>query len=235
MILFGINPILMVAAIVPAIVLLYQVYKHDRLEKESNGLIVRLVVMGIISTLIAAALETVGSMVLGMFFQRATTLYYLILTFVVVGISEELSKYVLLKKVTWNNPEFNCKFDGVIYAVAVGLGFALWENIKYVAAYGIATALVRAVTAVPGHACFGVFMGVFYAMAKMYANRGEEGKSRICRRLAVEVPVLLHGTYDFIAMRESGVISLTFVVFVIIMFVIAFRLVKKTSAEDTYI
>ena len=165
MILFGINPILMVAAIVPAIVLLYQVYKHDRLEKESNGLIVRLVVMGIISTLIAAALETVGSMVLGMFFQRATTLYYLILTFVVVGVSEELSKYVLLKKVTWNNPEFNCKFDGVIYAVAVGLGFALWENIKYVAAYGIATALVRAVTAVPGHACFGVFMGVFYAMA----------------------------------------------------------------------
>ena len=235
MILFGINPILMVAAIVPAIVLLYQVYKHDRLEKESNGLIVRLVVMGIISTLIAAALETVGSMVLGMFFQRATTLYYLILTFVVVGVSEELSKYVLLKKVTWNNPEFNCKFDGVIYAVAVGLGFALWENIKYVAAYGIATALVRAVTAVPGHACFGVFMGVFYAMAKMYANRGEEGKSQICRRLAVEVPVLLHGTYDFIAMRESGVISLTFVVFVIILFVIAFRLVKKTSAEDTYI
>ena len=235
MILFGINPILMVAAIVPAIVLLYQVYKHDRLEKESNGLIVRLVVMGILSTLIAAALETVGSMVLGMFFQRATTLYYLILTFIVVGVSEELSKYVLLKKVTWNNPEFNCKFDGVIYAVAVGLGFALWENIKYVAAYGIATALVRAVTAVPGHACFGVFMGVFYAMAKMYANRGEEGKSRICRRLSVEIPILLHGTYDFIAMRESGVISLTFVVFVLIMFIIAFRLVKKTSAEDTYI
>lgn len=51
--------------------------------------------------------------------------------------------------------------------------------------YGLGTAAVRAVTAVPGHACFGVFMGAFYGLAKRYDNFGDEYRSRRCRRLAV--------------------------------------------------
>ena len=65
--------------------------------------------------------------------------------FVVVAISEEGFKYVLLKKRTWKSREFNCEFDGVVYAVFVSLGFALWENIFYVLSYGFATAVARLV------------------------------------------------------------------------------------------
>ena len=91
-------------------------------------------------------------------------LYQIILYFVIVAIAEESSKYFFLKKRTWNNPEFNCQYDGVVYAVFVSLGFALWENINYVLSYGFSTAIVRAITAIPGHACFGVFMGVFLSL-----------------------------------------------------------------------
>lgn len=93
--------------------------------------------------------------------------------FVIVAIAEESSKYFFLKKRTWNNPEFNCQYDGVVYAVFVSLGFALWENINYVLSYGFSTAIVRAITAIPGHACFGVFMGVFYGLARKQYNRGK--------------------------------------------------------------
>ena len=50
---------------------------------------------------------------------------------------------------------------GKVYAVFVSLGFALWENISYVLHFGFQTAIVRSLTAIPGHACFGVFMGAF--------------------------------------------------------------------------
>ena len=114
-----------------------------------------------------------------------------------------------------------------MYAVFVALGFALWENISYVLMYGLGTAAVRAVTAVPGHACFGVFMGAFYGLAKRYDNFGDEYRSRRCRRLAVLVPVLLHGAYDFIATYEYDGYAWIFVAFVVLLFAAAYRMIKN--------
>jgi RsiW-degrading membrane proteinase PrsW (M82 family) len=161
--------------------------------------------------------------------------YNVLLYFGVVAISEELAKYMLLKKRTWNNPEFNCLYDGVVYAVAVSLGFALWENISYVTMYGFSTALVRAVTAVPGHACFGVFMGVFYSLAKSNDYVDEERKSRFFRVLSVVVPVLLHGAYDYIASMESADYSWTFIIFVAALFALSFVMVGRMAKNDRYL
>ena len=160
------NWILILAAIVPAIFLMIKVYKSDRIEKESGYLLRRLVVAGILSTLFARIEERLGIWILSSVVSTNTVLYNVILYFGIVAIAEESSKYIMLKRNTWNNWEFNCQYDGVVYAVFVSLGFALWENINYVLSYGFSTAIVRAVTAIPGHACFGVFMGVFYGIAK---------------------------------------------------------------------
>ena len=165
MFLFYVNPILIAAAVIPAIVLLRFVYKEDRLDKESPGLLLSLVLFGIIATFAALVSEQIGEAVLALIVPENTTAYNAILYFVVVALSEEGFKYLLLKKRTWWSSEFNCQFDGVVYAVFVSLGFALWENISYVLMYGLGTAAVRAVTAVPGHACFGVFMGAFFGLA----------------------------------------------------------------------
>ena len=203
MFLFYTNPILIAAAVLPAIFLLVHVYRADKLEKEPAPLLISLVLYGIAATFIALVLERAGSFLLGLWFEEGSVAYNAIMYFGIVAFSEEGAKYFLLRRRTWHSAAFNCQFDGVVYAVFVALGFALWENISYVLMYGLSTALVRAVTAVPGHACFGVFMGVWYGLAKRLHGQGRDGASKLCRVLALLLPALLHGCYDFIASIES--------------------------------
>ena len=223
------------AAVLPALFLLYKVYQADRIEKEPPGLLISLVLYGILATGLAMIAEMVGGTVVGALFPENSLLYRLFFYFGVVALAEEGAKYVLLKRRTWYSPAFNYQFDGLVYAVFVSLGFALWENISYVAMYGLHVALLRAVTAIPGHACFGVFMGVWYGLAKKFERRGDQEKARRYCRMAFWVPAFLHGSYDFIASMESGLWSLLFVIFIVTMFVVALRLVKRQSAYDRYL
>ncbi len=235
MIFFYTNPILIAAAVIPAVFLLVHVYRADKLEKEPAPLLISLVLYGIAATFIALLLERFGSWLLGRYFPENSTPYNVLMYFVVVAFSEEGAKYFLLKRRTWRSAAFNCQFDGVVYAVFVALGFALWENISYVLLYGLSTALVRAVTAVPGHACFGVFMGVWYGLSKRLHGQGKDGASKLCRVLALLLPAFLHGCYDYIATIESVHYGWLFAAFVAILFMIAFILVKRQSRRDRYI
>ena len=225
--------ILIAAAVIPAIYLMVRVYRADRLEKEPMKLLIGLIVLGVLSTTLAEVIEVYGDDLLKDLFPHGGLLYDALLYFVVVACAEEGSKYLLLRLRTWKSPHFNCQFDGVVYAVFVSLGFALWENIFYVLTYGMGTALARAVTAVPGHACFGVFMGVWYGVAKRYELAGFQEESRRAGRMALLIPILLHGAYDFIASMGNDLMSVVFLVFVSWMFGAALKLVKKTSAEDS--
>ena len=229
------NPILIAVAVIPAVIRLVRVYRADRLEKEPGGLLLSLVLYGVIATAIALVCEQIGSSLVSSVAAAGTALYNILLYFVVVGLSEEGAKYLLLKRRTWRSPYFNCQFDGVVYAVFVSLGFALWENIGYAVRYGMATALIRAVTAVPGHACFGVFMGAWYGFAKKYENYGDPDKARTCRTLAFLLPAFLHGCYDFVASMEASGWTWLFLAFIGAMFFVAFRLVRKLSQDDQYI
>lgn len=234
MILYG-SGLLTAVAVLPAVYLMVQIYKADRLEKEPVPFLLRLLLLGIISTFLAVVTESVGSVLLELFFDAQSLLYRFLMYFIVVGLSEEGFKYLLLRRTTWNSPYFNCQFDGVVYAVFVSLGFALWENIRYVMSYGLLTAIVRAVTAVPGHASFGVFMGAFYGMAKRWEAEGFADRSRKCRRLALVVPTFLHGVYDFIATDDSLGLSLIFFVFIAVLFLFTSRLVRRQAKEDRFI
>lgn len=229
------NFILVAAAVIPAVFLMVKVYQSDRLERESPAMLWLLVKAGIFAALIAMVEERVLSTLLGFFLPPSAALYQVILYFGIVAFSEESSKYLMLKRNSWLSPEFNCQYDGVVYAVFTSLGFALWENISYVMNYGLSTAVVRALTAIPGHACFGVFMGVFYGMAKKAENRGQFDASRINRVLAVVIPALLHGAYDYIATTEDLSSSWSFVIFIVLLFIASYRLVSRASAEDRYI
>lgn len=245
--------ILILAAVIPALLLLIQVYRADRLEKEPLSMLLGLVFWGVVATELAALAEQVGILLLerlipqqqssGWSFSwgavtsaktQHSTLYDVFLYFGVVAVSEEGIKYLLLKFRTWRSPEFNCTFDGVVYAVFLSLGFALWENIHYVLAYGMSTALARAVTAVPGHACFGVFMGTWYGLAKRAALRRKQGRSLLFRILAFLIPTLLHGLYDFVAASRLLEMGWIFLPFVGGMFLVCYILVKLMSRFDKY-
>ncbi|MBR3006021.1 MAG: PrsW family intramembrane metalloprotease, partial [Erysipelotrichaceae bacterium] len=112
--------------------------------------------------------------------------------------------------------------------------FALWENISYVLHFGLANAFVRAFTAIPGHASFGVFMGVFYSAARLYANAGYTDKSKMFEACAVVIPMLIHGLYDYIATTQTTEGSWTFLAFIAILFFASNKVIKSASQNDRY-
>ncbi len=223
---------LMAAAIIPAVVLMILIYRADKREKEPISLLLSLMLQGIYATAFAMVTERLGERLLDSIFSEQTVLYQFFMYFIVVALSEEGFKYLHLYRRTWNSPAFNYQFDAIVYAVFVSLGFALWENIGYAAMYGFRTTLVRAVTAIPGHACDGVFMGVFYGLAKRYDNDNQPQKARLYRRLALLVPLILHGAYDFILSIITPMSNWIFYVFIGVLYLAAFLVTRQISKHD---
>ncbi len=224
---------LLALAILPVVVLIYYVYQADKVEKEPIGLLIKLVFLGACTCLSALILEVVFGGVLEAIMDPSTELYVILENFLVVALSEEIGKYFVLKKVTWNNKEFNYCFDAIVYAICVGLGFALLENILYVADGGMSVAISRALLAIPGHAVDAVFMGYFYGLAKKDAYHGRFDKAEKNRHLALWIPVLIHGFYDYCLSTSYDIAIVIFFIFIIVMDVIAIRRIKTSSKEDS--
>lgn len=227
--------IILAAALLPAIILMVYVYKHDKIEKEPFRLLLVLFMFGALSCIPAGLLEDFFSGILDSMNLQDTQTYYIIMCFGIVACSEEGLKLFFLKRKTWKCPDFNYTFDGLLYSVCVSLGFAGLENIMYVLDYGFGVVISRGLLSVPGHCTFAIFMGLFYSRAKFYSACGNKIRAGANKLLSFVVPVLLHGYYDYCLMMPSDTLIYCFFVFVVIVDIISFRVVKKQSRNDTYI
>ncbi|HPT31684.1 MAG TPA: PrsW family glutamic-type intramembrane protease [Prolixibacteraceae bacterium] len=144
--------------------------------------------------------------------------------FAVAGFTEEVFKYLALFLLIWKSREFNDKYDGIVYGTFLSLGFAGVENILYVFSEGYSTGLVRAFTAVPAHAIFGITMGFYLGLAKFYPR-----KRRALQWRALLIPILLHGIYDFILMTGIEWLWIVFFAFLVFLYISAFRRLKRLS------
>ena len=81
----------------------------------------------------------------------------------------------------------------------------------------------------------GVGIPPLYGLAKRLHGQGRDSASKLCRVLALLLPALLHGCYDFIASIESVHYGWLFAAFVAILFVLAFILVRRQARHDRYI
>lgn len=219
-------------AVLPAIVLLVVIYRADNIEKEPFSLMAKVFGLGALTTISAMILEEIGMYILSFFFYTPNALYTFFEMFCVVALAEEAGKYFVLKKATWKHKEFNFSFDGIVYSVCASLGFATLENILYVFQGGFSTAVMRAITAVPGHCIFGIFMGIYYGIAKGCELRGDENGKKLNLKKALLVPIFLHGFYDFSCSLEYDGMFLVFILLEIFMTVNAIKMVKKMSKED---
>lgn len=220
------------AAVLPAVFLMRYVYRHDRIEREPVGLLISLIWRGVLAALVAIVLELLGQLVLDASVSQDDPKYVLLLAFLVVAAAEEGAKFFFLYRRTWQDPNFNYRFDAILYAVFVSLGFAAFENVKYVFSYGLSVALPRAILAVPGHMGFAVFMGIFYGRAKGCADRGNRFGCGVNLILSYLFPVVLHGVYDSCCMTGTGRSTLVFIAFVAAMYLIVYRLIRRESRND---
>ncbi len=222
----------LVAGVLPCLILIGMIYAADEIEKEPFGLLLKIFLFGCFTTIPAAVLERIGTIILGNLpIDMGSPLYNALMMFLVVGVAEEGLKHLNTRLCTWEHPAFNYRFDGVVYSVMASLGFAAAENVMYIYIYGLTLAPVRALTSIPLHCICGVFMGHYYGQAKYYEQQGEYGKRKLNMLLSVVIPVLIHGFYDFCV--TGGMALLVFLIFMVILDVVAFRAVRRYSKEDT--
>lgn len=155
-------------------------------------------------------------------------------SFIVVALVEETSKYVMTYNIGYREKEFDQLYDIIVYSTFVSLGFALLENILYIVINsindtflinsGIYTASVRAFSAIPAHASFGVIMGYFLGKARISQEQGNKKNMKKYFALSLFVPVIMHGIYDFLLLSGSTLLFIIFILFLI--FIITFSLIK---------
>ena len=193
---------LLYIALGPGIGIAVFIYYSDKLDLEPGRLVLKSFFLGGLAVLTTNYFEGVAGQVLGMqdLQDNSSPLYWpktILYAFVGVALAEELCKFLFLKAFIFDEREFNEPFDGIVYGGMVGCGFATVENIMYVLPHGQEVGILRMLTAVPGHAFFGIILGYFMGRAKFSLN----GARHLLHGLVVVVT--LHGIYDTAAFSDT--------------------------------
>jgi RsiW-degrading membrane proteinase PrsW (M82 family) len=216
----------LILALAPVFIIAVYIYFRDKYEKEPWGILLMALLLGVLIALPAMLFESFFAFI-GKGLTGFTKAFWD--AFMVASLNEEGLKLTALTLLIWKRREFNEKFDGIVYATFISLGFAGIENVLYVFQHGLTTGIARAITAVPAHALFGITMGYFFGMAKFYPV-----KRKKYFRLSFLVPFVLHGIYDFILMSGHALLLLVFVPFVISMWITGFKKMKQLNSASYF-
>jgi protease PrsW len=215
------NILLITMAILPSLLICIWIYRQDKFEKESLWTLGACFIWGAVSTVPAILAQSYFKG-----WENPSDLVNMgVYAFLIVALTEELSKCLFLRLYAYPKDEFNEPMDGIVYAVMIGMGFATLENIFYVLSEdfgGVRVAIGRAFTAVPAHAAFAVIMGAYIGLAKFvpeYRNRYMFN--------GIFLAVFFHGLYDFFLLQKSYE-SLTILSIIVLVIIVnmARRLVK---------
>ena len=193
--------LILTASLLPAVLLWLYIWKKDA-RPEPTSWLLKAVLWGVAICIPVSVCEmAIQTILFGVNGQPTNLFDTTALAFFVAALPEEAFKLLALWLVLRKNPYFDEHFDGIVYAVSVGLGFAAIENVLYVFSQSdwMSVAITRALLAVPGHYAFAVLMGYYYSVYH-FVDRSPKVAVSI-----LAVPILAHGTYDALAM--SGMVN----------------------------
>lgn len=202
--LLQINRMLLIAlALAPAIAIIFYVIAKDKYNKEPFRNLFISFLLGVASTVPAVLLQLLAKGSLEHFIASSSLTYYALFAFGAVAVSEEYSKFFMLRYYAYRQPAFDEPLDGIIYGVMVSMGFATLENITYVSQYGYGTAVVRAFLSVPAHACFGIITGYYVGLAKF-----DQQRALALMKKGLLLAIVFHGSFDFfLFVKQSGILE----------------------------
>ena len=189
--------VIILAAILPGLVLGIYIWKRDP-KPEPTYLLLKAIIYGALICVPVVIVESVlSTLFFGVDDSPTSLIGTIVESFGVEAIPEEVFKLLALWLILKNNSDYDEHFDGIVYAVCIGLGFATVENVLYLFDnidnwQGVAC--VRALLAVPAHYIFAILMGYYYSIFH-FVNRSKENFV-----LIIFVPVLAHGIYDTLAL-----------------------------------
>jgi protease PrsW len=182
---------LLALAVAPGIAISLFIYLKDKYNKEPFGLLVWAFILGMLSIIPAALVQFAITKPVEDIMGEGMT-YTAVLAYIIVALSEEGSKFLVMRLFLFKRKAWDDPFDGILYCVMVGMGFATLENIGYVMQFGYGTGITRAFLSVPAHASFAILMGYHVGLAKF-----DIVKRKRYFFHALFWPVLFHGTFDF--------------------------------------
>ncbi len=217
---------LLFISLAPVLIIALYVYSRDKYEKEPFSVLIKALVTGIIIVLPVLIIEKFLNGIKPAMEGIGNAGYD---AFIIAGLTEEGFKYLGFLLIFWNNRNFDEPFDGIVYAVFIALGFAAVENLVYVFTGGYSVGVVRAVTAVPAHALFGIMMGYYFGLAKFSLK----GRAPFLV-LAFLAPYLSHGVYDFLLMSQQPLFLVLFIPVFIYFFYSGFRKMARLSDSSRF-
>jgi len=180
---------LLALAIAPGVAISLFIYWKDAHEKEPIHLLILSFVYGGLSVLVTMSISAIIYPMVSI--REDNIMDQAFSAFLLVALVEEFSKYIFVRGLLFPKKDFNEPFDGIVYTVMVGMGFATVENIMYVFEGGYGVGVMRMFTAVPAHAIFAILMGYFLGQAKFKQKRF------FYSLYGLLAATLFHGAYDF--------------------------------------
>ena len=211
------------AALLPAAILWFYIWKQDA-KKEPTLLLVRAVLYGVVICLPVALLEmTMSSLLFDPETGPQTIFGTTVEAFLCAAIPEECFKLLALWLILRHNPFYDEHYDGIVYAVSVGLGFAGIENLVYLLGYysdnWVSVAFVRSLMAVPGHYAFAVIMGYYYSVyhfvdgiydALILTSQVDMALGGFCVIIVIFLLVKLHKFVQRMVVEQIELVNLLF-------------------------
>ena len=190
----------LILAIAPGVAISAYIIFKDQYNREPRRHLIISFLLGMLSVMPALGLEISASQLISNFpaFFK-TTAGIAINAYFFVALPEEIWKFLMLLWYAYRKKEFDEPFDGIVYAVMVGMGFATVENISYVSQYGLMTGIMRMFLAVPAHASFAIIMGYFMGKARFSAK-----KEHYLLFFGVFWAIVFHGSYDFFLFLQES-------------------------------
>ena len=222
--------LLLIVTFLPVYLIGLFVYKKDK-EKEPGKLLGKFFIFGMLSCIPTLIFE----LLLGSFFppeESMDMVTLFIYVFVTIAMIEEFFKWIFTYLIGFNNKEFDHVYDIIVYAVFVALGFAALENLLYVMTSDISTGLVRAVTAIPGHASDAIVMGYFLGLAKVAQVNNDDAKMKRNIVKSVIYPTVAHTIYDFCVFSKLPILILLFLVWLVFIYIYSIKKIKKISSIE---
>lgn len=223
--------------ILPVILILVFVNSKDK-TKEPLGLLIKLFLSGIISCFLTLGISFIMEKYVPFMnpeLRSEKFVYTFLYAFIGVALIEEIFKWIMVYFIGYKNKKFDELYDIIVYSVFVSLGFACIENIISLITYGnaeLSVAIIRAISAVPGHACDAIFMGYYLCLAKQFCIKNDKKQEKDNIYLSILVPTLLHGIYDFCLMSDQIVLIIIFILFIIFLYYISIKKLNQASKEN---
>ena len=213
------NFLILLLAVLPAIVLITYIYIVDKKQREPITQLLKGFLLGIVSAFVAVFLAL---------FLADYNLYTDTFANVIdagrtalfgAALPEEAAKLFMLWLLVRKNKYFDEHIDGIVYAVAISMGFVAFENVLYLVdnyEEWVSVGIMRAVLSVPGHYAFAVLMGYYYSKVHFGISNSFKDKAMI-----LLAPVIVHTIFDWLLFSISitpalaGILFIIFIIFVI--------------------